>query len=164
MESFAELRAAVIARLSAERRLENCRVLGAFPPQARETPLRKPVIAVGFDALHLTGSLGGLLTAGQEHDLYGMPCVLTMRFDIFVPVPTAVETLGGYELLECLWESLLPGGNPFGFTEFASTPMVWDAVCEANRLTAKGKLHMALTRRSEDTPMRDIRLVAPGAV
>ena len=141
MEGFKALREAVAAYLAADKSQSLCRVTGEYPARWRALPLREPVVAVGFEAIRMTGSLGGLV-AGAEGDGYGLPCTVVMRFSVFVPA--LEKEVQAHEVLEWLWNRLLLGGNPFGFVELEAGPIAWDSACEANCLVAKGTLRMAM--------------------
>lgn len=156
LDSLTRLREEIAAYLEADGRFTGCKIMTAYPGRKRDYPVRKPVLAIGLDAVEAKGSLGGFLTAGAEADLYGAAVAVTLRFDLFTP---AEGESNPYILLDALWERLLIEEGPFGFLSFSNAGMAWDSVTEANRLTAKGTLQLLLSRRDETAFLEELRVV-----
>jgi hypothetical protein len=159
MNSFGELKDTLVEKLKSDARLKDIRVVSEYPATGRDYPLTKPAIAVGIDSAELSAGLGGYL--GGQDGLSGVPCAVTLRFDIFTPQQSGQ---GPHAIMEALCDIMLLGRGPGGIVKLWSDAVVFDATAAANRLTVRGSLVTALTADTAPAvPLTGLRVLVGGA-
>lgn len=143
MESIRELRRAVALYLRGQDGLLDGEVLEAFPAAQRDFPVKKPLIAVGIEAVETAPQgLGGYWGERGEERLHGAGAVITLRFDLYCPV--GVTAGGLHELYEGLCDCLLLRGSPFHVGRLWCGDTAYDKLAGALHMTARAEIRSAL--------------------
>ena len=147
MNAMTKLKEDLVGYLKEQPGLENADILIAWPSK-RHMPLKAPAITVGLEGVDLTpAGLGAYLGRdGQSADLYGCAALITMRFDFFAPARESDYAPSGglHELYESLCAALSQSAGNLGVTRVWCDAPGWDEAANANRLTARASLRVAL--------------------
>lgn len=156
--NITQLKAQVVDYLTNNGSLGAVRVLGAFGAVEREFPLKRPVVAVGLDAVELApAGLGGYWGESAADALYGSGATIALRFDLYCPPDKGADGLHG--IYEALCDRLMLRGNPFGVLRLSCGEVSFDRAASVNRLTVKAVLRAAVLLRDEEAPIGRIDVI-----
>jgi len=144
MNNLSELRQEILQRLSQSERFAGVSLAAAYPPARRTDPVSGPVLALGVDSVQCApGGLGGYWGEREEQALYGSALEVTLRFDLYGPIPQGGEPL--YRLYEALCDVLMLQRAVAGVEKLWCGELEQDKTALALHLPVKAALRAALT-------------------
>jgi hypothetical protein len=146
--TLGQIREEVLGFLKADHRFEGVKLLGEYPGNHRELPVKETTITVGLERVELSsaalgGYLGEAVTVAHGRQALGGPLAdITLRFDCYRPQGEAFSE----HFIESLYDCLLP---VTGLTKIWCEPIRPETKALANHLRILATVQVLLAGRSE---------------